>query len=41
VCVCVCVFMQAPYFHQYSESTIHFPFVPTALRPNVGHGLIF
>jgi hypothetical protein len=36
----VCVCMQAPYFHQNSESNIHFPFVPTTLRPNAGHGLI-
>jgi len=39
VCVCVCVY-HAPYFHQYSECNIHFPFVPTVLRPNADHDII-
>jgi len=31
---------QTPYFHQNSECHIHFPFIPTALRPNADHGII-
>jgi len=32
--------MEAPYFHHYSDSNIYFPFFPTVLRPNKGHGLL-